>query len=371
MSSERKGILKDGLRIFNTLSQNLYSKEKTEAKARAELTFIGKKKMERVRNQLYIFNEKEMEKKNDIKDFSILKRPSSGQNCWFNIHGIHDEKIITSIGEILGLERMTLRQIMDTTARPKVEKYEHYIFFGIKSILKRVSGEMHMEQISFLLTNQLLISFQEEVGDHFEGIRNKMQEGIGFIRKGNCDYLLSQMIDAILDNFYETIDGINSEISGLEQKIQQKPDPSMQIQLENYTQTSHMIRKALSPLKEALQNNIAGGTELIKPENTKYFKDLIYSVTAAIEEVDYTLSTLEGLKNIYFSQLSQKMNETMKVLTLVATIFIPLTFIAGIYGMNFDVMPELRHPLGYFITLGVMSGIAIGMLIFFKLKKWL
>ena len=364
-------MLLNRIKTLIVSKQNLYTDKKTEAKAKAELTFIGKKKMERVQNQLYIYDSDSVDFKEKNKSFEFLKESSEGNYNWLNFHGIHDVKLIRNVGNVLNLDRLTLRQILDTTIRPKVEHHDHYTFVSVKSILKGESGDLNVEQISFLLGNEYVISFQEQIGDHFEDIRNKIKEGLGFIRSKRSDYLLSQLLDAIMDNYFETIEQINHEALLIENQLLKSPNEAILLLLERHTKSSQIIKKALGPFKEALQNVINGSNNLVKKDTVKYYSDLTNSVLTAIEEIDHTLSTLDSLKNIYFSQLSQKMNETMKVLTLVATIFIPLTFIAGIYGMNFDVMPELRHPNGYFIALGVMGGIALGMLIFFKKKKWL
>lgn len=174
-----------------------------------------------------------------------------------------------------------------------------------------------------------------------------------------------------MDNYFETIDQINHEISLIENEAIKNPDKSTLILLETHKYSAQVIKKALRPFKEALVNILSGHANLINNENMKYFKDLGNSSMAAMEEIDATLKTLDGLTNIYFASQSQKMNETMKVLTTVATIFIPLTFIAGIYGMNFEYMPELKNPNGYFYTLGSMGVICAAMLILFKIKKWI
>ena len=363
-------LLREGLKTLTNLSHNLYSSQKNHSKATGELTFVGSKKMEEVQTQLYSYNEATIELEKEAKH-EFLRTPAPHMNYWLNFHGIHEVKPIQEIGDLLNLDRLTVRQILDTTIRSKVEKYDDYLFLSIKSILKRDSGALDVEQVSFLLGPHFVISFQEEVGDYFENIRNKLENGLGYLRKRKSDYLLSLLMDAILDNYFETIDQLNSEITVIEEQILRDPGKSTQLILENKTKSSQIIKKALVPIKEALLSIVATESALINEANMKYFRDVAHSATSAMEEIESTLKTLESLTNIYFASLSQKMNETMKVLTTVATIFIPLTFIAGIYGMNFENMPELRHPSGYFITLGVMGGVALGMLILFKIKKWM
>lgn len=358
--------------LTDNINFGLYADKKTEAKANAEIAFIGEQKMEEVQCQLYDYDKEGININENVKDYGFLKNKGSDKSFWLNFHGIHDVALVQGVGGVVGLDRLTLRQILDTTQRPKVEEYENHLFFSVKSILKgEGAGGLKMEQLSFILCSGYLISFQEEISDHFEGIRNKLVEGLGFIRGKKSDYLLAQLLDAILDNYFETIDQINHEVSFLEKEAIKNPDKSTLILLETHKQSAQVIKKALRPFREALTNIIGGHANLIDNDNLKYYRDLANSSMAAVEEIDATLKTLEGLTNIYFASQSQKMNKTMKVLTTVATIFIPLTFIAGIYGMNFENMPELSHPNGYFYTLGAMGFTFTGMLVYFKVKKWI
>lgn len=364
-------LLLKGIHSLSSLSRNLYTDQKAEAKAKAELTFIGKKKLEQVHNQLYAYNLDNYSKKENLTEFSNLTSLDKEKNHWLNFHGIHEVPIIEKVGEILQLDRLLVRYILDTTQRSKVELDDGYLFLSIKSILKVEAGELNVEHLSFILGQNFLISFQEEKADHFESIRYKIKEGVGFIRKRTIDYLLMQLLDAILDNYFETIDVINQEINTLEKVILKNPDEKTTLALETHKRSAQIIKKSLGPFKEVLLNILNEHTRLIRKENIRYYKDLVNTVTSATEEIDSTLKTLDGLTNIYFASLSQKMNEVMKVLTTVATIFIPLTFIAGIYGMNFEHMPELHYRYGYFVIWGIMLSVSIMMIIYFKRKKWI
>jgi magnesium transporter len=230
---------------------------------------------------------------------------------------------------------------------------------------------LDVEQLSFVLGKNYVISFQEKESDHFDDIRMKIREGIGFIRRRQADYLLIQLLDAILDNFFETIEDINQDVAKLEEEVYNYPGKETLLKLEKSKKQADLIKKSLTPFLEAINYVLNNRTSLFHQENLKYLNDLKMSCANAIEEADATTRSLESLTNIYYASLSQKMNEIMKVLTTVATIFIPLTFIAGIYGMNFDYMPELHYKNGYFVVWGVMITIFIGMLIYFKKKNWL
>ncbi|MEQ8303359.1 MAG: magnesium/cobalt transporter CorA [Cyclobacteriaceae bacterium] len=350
---------------------NFYSQVRSEAKQKTELTFIGQKKLEEVKIQLFRYNENECTETEEQQDYQLIRTEDHQLNYWLNVHGMHEVELVEKIGEALNLERLTVRQLLDTTQRPKVDDYDEYLFFSVNSILKTESQQLNIEHLSFVLGRNYVLSFQEELGDHFDHIRYKMRENLGLVRKRECDFLLFQMLDAILDNYFETIDIINHEVTLVERETISNPKQSTLLLIEKNKKDVDKIKKSLSPFKEALTNILKDRTHFINKRNRKYYRDLKNSCMNAIEEANATYTALESLTNIYFSSLSQKMNETMKVLTTVATIFIPLTFIAGIYGMNFEHMPELKWRYGYYTIWGVMIGVMIGMIIYFRRKKWL
>lgn len=220
------------------------------------------------------------------------------------------------------------------------------------------------------LPDLTVFNFSEE---EFNGLdwTVKGRENLGLIRKRECDFLLFQLLDAILDNYFETLDQINHEVAIVEKETMLNPEQATLLLIEKNKKNVGKIKKSLLPFKEALTNIIKDRTHFINRKHRKYFRDLKNSCANAIEEANATYAALESLTNIYFSSLSQKMNETMKVLTTVATIFIPLTFIAGIYGMNFANMPELKWKYGYYVIWGIMLTVLAGMVIYFKRKKWL
>ncbi|MCB1177971.1 MAG: magnesium/cobalt transporter CorA [Leptospiraceae bacterium] len=370
--------LKKSLRSLTDLTENItginfnfYSTIKSESKSKSEYTFIGQKKVEKVKSQIFIYNEENIEEKEGLEVFKDINKEDVENNYWLNYHGIHDVGLIEEMGNFLNLENLTIKQIVDTTLRPKMEDYEDYIFFTIKSILKDKNNKLKIEQLSFILGKNYVISFQEEQGDHFDFIRKKMREKLGLVRKRSCDFLLFQLLDAILDNYFETLDYINREVALIERETLTNPKQSTLLLIEKNKKDVGKIKKSLSPFLEAITNILKDRTHFLNKKNGKYFRDLLNSCSSAIEEANATYSALDSLTNIYFSSLSQKMNETMKVLTTVATIFIPLTFIAGIYGMNFENMPELKWKYSYHTVLGVMGFVFVAMVAYFKKKDWL
>jgi len=350
---------------------NFYSKLKSEAKGKTEFTFIGEKKVEEVKLQLFTYNEEVCTETENNTDYKLIDKNNLSNNYWLNLHGIHEVDLIETIGNTLGMESLTVRQIVDTTQRPKMEDYDDYIFFSIKSISKDDFDRLYIEQLSFVLGKNYLVSFQEEVGDHFNHIRQRMRDNLGLVRKKECDFLLFQLLDAILDNYFETLESINHEVAFIEKQTLTNPKQSTLLLMEKNKKDVSKIKKSLAPFKEALTNILQDRTHFLNKGNRKYFRDLSNSCSNAIEEANATYAALESLTNIYFSSLSQKMNETMKVLTTVATIFIPLTFIAGVYGMNFENMPELKWEYGYFGVWGIMIVILVAMIYYFKRKDWL
>lgn len=364
-------LILDGLRTFNPIPLNLYSKLKSQVKAKAEVQFIGEQKLTVVETQLYAYGKDYCMKEEGIQSFESLLTESNTDFFWLNFHGLHDLSLFHKLADTIKLDQLTLRKIPDTTQRSKVEEYDDYLSFSIKSILKYQGENIAIEQLYFILGKNFVISFQEEKNDHFEDIRNKLTEGFGVIRKKESDFLLYQLLDAILDNYFETLDIINLEVGLLEKETLANPSQQTLLALEGSKKTVDLIKKSMLPIRESMRAILNEKTRFIRKANRKYYTDLLNNCSSALEEIDGISNSLEGLTNLYFSALSQKMNETMKVLTTVATIFIPLTFIAGIYGMNFEYMPELQMRNGYFYALGAMGIIFIVMIIYFKTKKWL
>lgn len=367
-------ILVAGLKTLGILGEHLvtgaYSRQRSQAKGKAETVFIGKKKLERVASQLFEYDEHAYDE-SEPEGFAFFDKLDTSKYYWLNFHGLHEVGLYQDLAKKISLDRLTVRQMLDTTQRPKVEEYERYLFFSVKSILQAEGDELNIEQISFVLAPNYVISFQEEVGDHFDHIRNKIRDKLGLIRSKQSDYLLVQLLDAVLDNYFETIDALNLKVAELEKICLKSPKQDTLLMLEKRKRETQVIKKSLMPFKEALSHILNDRASFIRKENKKYFHDLLNSCSNAMEEIDATSKSLEGLTNIYFASLSHKMNETMKVLTTVATIFIPLTFIVGVYGMNFEYMPELGYRYGYFVVWGVMGLVMMLMLIYFRRKNWL
>jgi len=294
---------------------------------------------------------------------------------WFNIHGLHDVTLIQKIGEMLSIEPYIVSDILNVSRRSKMEELDQVLFFSIKSILPDEDAEnIKVEQISFLLKDNLLVSFQEKKSDFFTHIRERIKTHSGLVRKKRNDYLLYLLLDAVMENFYISIEYYEDVIDGLliEAKTSDKPD--VLVRIEKIRDDINFLKRSILPLRDALfslkEEHDASNYNGIEKSNYGFFARLHQKSLEILEQIEYDMHTLDSASSFYFSSQSHRMNEIMKILTAVSVIFMPLTFIVGVYGMNFKFMPELNWESGYFMVLGIMFMIVVGMVVYFKKKKW-
>lgn len=291
---------------------------------------------------------------------------------WLNINGIHDLSIIEDVGRCFSLHPLLLEDIVNTHQRPKVEDYHDYIFVVLKMFdIVKPQHKIQMEQVSIILGTDYVISFQESEGDVFNPCRERIRSGVGRIREKGADYIAYSMIDAITDEYFEVLEYFGDQIEVVEETLVVNPDPSILKSIHTFKQEMIIIRKAMWPLREVIGFLERADMPLIKDSTTIYFRDIYDHIIQVIDTIEVFRDMLTGMLDIYLSSISYKMNEVMKVLTIIATIFMPLTFIAGVYGMNFKYMPELSKSWGYPLTLAVMLAVAFWMLLYFRKKKWL
>ncbi|MEI7596573.1 MAG: magnesium/cobalt transporter CorA [Bacteroidota bacterium] len=290
---------------------------------------------------------------------------------WINIDGIHNTDNIEKIGLHYKLHPLLLEDIVNTEQRPKLEEYDNALFLTLKLLSYNTNTqEIDSEHVSFVLTGNTLISFQENNADSFELLRKRIEAGKGTIRAKGTDYLLYSLLDVVVDNYFSIIENISETIENLEEELFENPNQSSLQTIQNNKKDFLILRKAIYPLRESiykLQNN---DSNLIKESTAKYFRDVYDHTIQIIENIENYRDINLGLKDIYLSSISLKMNRIMQVLTIISTIFIPLTFIVGLYGMNFDFMPELHWRYGYFFVWGVIVVVTISLTIAFKRKKW-
>lgn len=294
---------------------------------------------------------------------------------WLNVHGLHNVELIKEVGEFLDVEHFIVSDILNVSRRSRMDELDDVLFFSIKSILQEEEGDfVKVEQISFLLKNNLLVSFQEKKSDFFTHIRERIQTHSGIVRKKKSDYLLYLLLEAVMENFYITIESNETSIEQLMIEAKSNHKTVVLEQIEKERESLSFLKRAIVPLRDALFNlkSIRQDEEFIGIEETNYtfFARLHQKSLEILEQIEYDINTLQSASNIFFSSQSQRMNQIMKTLTIFSVIFMPLTFIVGVYGMNFENMPELKSENGYFIVLGVMFLTVVGMVYYFRKKKW-
>lgn len=337
------------------------------------IQFVGQQFIENPEIQLFLYSSGQIKEYSSIGDFDKVAKHLSDktdQVSWLNVHGLHDVSLIHKIADYFSLDKLVVQDIVDTTQRPKIETHPKYLFFTIKSFLPSREKSLESEQISFILFEGILISFQEKRGDHFEHIRHRLREKTGQVRHQKADFLLYLLIDAIAGNYFTTLAEIEVRLDGLPAEVTRDPRPELISIIEEVKSNLFTLRKSVFPLKEAVFFSEKIQETYISSGVTRYFSDLKDQLLLLFDETEINLSRIEGVTNLFFSYQGHRMNEVMKVLTLVATLFIPITFIAGIYGMNFTNMPELNWKWGYPAVWVIILGSITGMLLFFKRKRW-
>jgi len=309
----------------------------------------------------------------DLSDVEeALEFINSESITWINLNGLNHVKDIEKLGNLFNLHPLVLEDIVNISQRPKIDEYADYLFVVLKMLYKDKNANIISEQVSFILGKNYVLSFQEAEGDVFENVRNRIRNSKGRIRGLGSDYLLYSLIDAVTDHYFIVIENIGEKIEALEDNLfndQSKDEISQQIQ--DLKREILKFRRAIFPLREIINRIEKNDNSLILDNTLEYFRDVYDHIIQVTENIDIYREMILGLRDMHMTSISNKMNEVMKVLTIIATIFIPLTFIAGIYGMNFDNIPELHYKYGYFILWGIMIALFITMLLYFKRKKWL
>jgi len=337
-----------------------------------ELIYTGQKETNILCIDTFDYNLDHVEEKelNSVDEAFIYKVTDSV--TWININGLNNILDIEKIGKNYDLHPLIMEDIVNTTQRPKIDEYETYLFVVLKMLYYDKDEKVVSEQVSFVLGNNYVLTFQEADGDVFDGVRNRLRQKKGRIRGLGADYLLYALIDAVADHYFTIIETMGNKIEDLEDNLftgQSQQEISQQIQ--DLKREVLKVRRAIFPLREIINRIEKTDSELIHPKTLNYFRDIYDHIIQISENIDIYREMIWGLMDMYMTTISNKMNEVMKVLTIIATIFIPLTFIAGIYGMNFENIPELKYENGYFVLWVIMIVLFIAMLLYFKRKKWL
>ena len=293
--------------------------------------------------------------------------------AWLDVVGVHDTGLLESIGNHFSIHPLTLEDIANTGQRPKVEEFETYLYMVLKMMdYDVVERKIQSEQVSLVLGPDFLITFQEKPGDVFEPVRERIRRGKGKIRGRGADYLAYALLDTIVDHYYTILERIGDDIETLEEElIANESNKTTLNDVHRLRREVLFLRREIWPLREMVSKLGKGDFELIQPSTHLFLTDVHDHVIQILDTIESYRDMLASLLDLYLSTISNRMNEVMKVLTMIATIFIPITFVAGLYGMNFEHMPELHWRWGYLGVWGIFVFIAVAMVLYFKKKRWI
>ncbi|MFD1095995.1 magnesium/cobalt transporter CorA [Salegentibacter chungangensis] len=336
------------------------------------VTYVGHKEASETKLEVIDYNAENYEHYTSKSPEDAFRFEEENNITWVNIDGLSNTSEIEKLGQYYELHPLILEDIVNTNQRPKIDEYQDYLFIVAKMLYHKNNGELENEHISLVLGKDYVLTFQESDGDVFNGVRERIARGKGRIRTNGADYLMYALLDAIIDNYFLVIDEISDKIELLEEQLfTSQPDDDITFEIQELKRTILRIRRAVFPLREVVNRLDKMEHPLVQERTNSYIRDLYDHIIQISENIDVYREMIWGLMDMYMTTISNKMNEVMKVLTIMASIFIPLTFIAGIYGMNFEYIPELQWRYSYFVLWGVMIIIFLLMLYYFKRKKWL
>ncbi|OGP69386.1 MAG: magnesium and cobalt transport protein CorA [Deltaproteobacteria bacterium RBG_13_60_28] len=335
------------------------------------LVYTGEKVDEKVSISIIEYDEQHYQEK-EIATFNecLLLQDKPGVT-WIKVDGVHAVENLQKLGECYHLHPLILEDILNTDQRPKIEDFDDYIYIVLRLINYNQDKEVTSEQISLILGRNFVISLQESDGAVFAPILERLRTSKGRIRKSGADYLVYTLMDIIVDNYFVVLEKFGEALEYLEEEVVTKPSTQTLQDIHRFKYDMIMLRKSVWPLREVIGRLERRESDLIQEATGIYFKDVYDHTIVAIDNIETYRDILSGMLDIYLSSISNRLNEIMKVLTIIATIFMPLTFLAGVYGMNFKHMPELEWTWGYPASLGLMLGISLTMLFFFRRKRWI
>ncbi|MBL8002335.1 MAG: magnesium/cobalt transporter CorA [Flavobacteriales bacterium] len=309
----------------------------------------------------------------DIRDLAELPMPAQdGSITWLDIDGLDDDTMIRTVGERYGLHPLLLEDVLNFDHRPKVEEFQDTLFVVARMLsLDEETGGIEMEQVSFVLSRGMLISFQERPGDILEPIRERIRRNLGRVRKHGADYLLYALLDVIVDNYFLIVENLGERIQELERKVTVRPGNEDLLTIQEIRSLLITVTRYVTPTRELAGRLNTLQSELIDKGTRRYINDLQDHTVYIADSINTFRDMLTNLENTYHAGVNMRMGQVMKLLTVISTIFIPLTFIVGVYGMNFDHMPELHWRFGYYMVMGLMLTISLVMLLWFRKKRWL
>jgi magnesium transporter len=336
-----------------------------------ELFFTGIQKTDDVLMRIIDFDKSNLEESTISNVDEVAKYKDTSSVTWFNIDGLHHISVMEEVASVFNLDRLILADVMNTDARPKVHEYDNCIFVSLKMMkYDEETNVISVENLSLIITKAVVITFQEIKGDVFEPVRERIRKQKKRIRSSGTDYLAFALLDIVIDNYIYVISILGEKIEDIEDDLANEPKHYLINEINKYKKELNFVRKNINPAKEMILSLLKIDSELIKKSSFVHFNELKDNMNQAIESAETYREILSDQLNIYHTTISSKLNDVMKFLTIFSVIFIPITFIAGIYGTNFDVLPEIHYQYSYFIMWGVIIVIVAGMLIYFKKRKW-
>ena len=334
------------------------------------LVHIGEKKPDKVAITAFNYAGTRCDERQDLSP-DVLAPSTDESVTWVDIGGVHRMDILESFGKQFQLHPLLLEDIANTDQRPKLDDYENRLFLVMKMLSVTDRHEIVVEQVSLVLGPNFVLSFQENGADVFTSVRDRLRGGKGRLRQTGADYLLYALIDAIVDQYFEVLEALSEKIEALQDLVASDPKPETLHKIHNLKRQLLFLRRAVWPLREAANSLSRSECPLLQESTKIFFRDVYDHVIQIVDTIETLREMVSTSLDIYLSSISYRLNTVMKVLTIITTIFMPLTFIVGIYGMNFEHMPELKWEWGYPLVLGLMVTIVIAMLGFFKGKKWI
>jgi len=348
------------------------NKQKQPGSSPGSLVYIGEKKVEKVCISVVEYDEQGVKERESEKTIDLLPIKTAPTVTWINVTGIHQVERMRALGELFELHPLLLEDVLNTEQRPKLESYDKEIFLVIKMITADPpTFEIRSEQVSVVLGQRYVISFQEDVGDVFDPVRKRIRKEGSRVRRMGPDYLMYALMDAIVDHYFVVLDGLAVKVEALENDVLNNPAVETLQAIQQLKRDLIFLRRSVWPLREVVNVLVREEHPLISDRTEVFLRDVYDHTIQVIDTLESYRDAASGLLDIYLSSVSNRTNEVMKVLTIVASIFIPLTFIAGIYGMNFENMPELRIPWAYPLVWIVMILVALGMFLYVRKKGWL
>ena len=336
------------------------------------IIYTGEKTTQKLFIESFDYTENAITEQELLNIEDVFGYKNTASISWININGLNNIDAIEKIGNHYELHPLILEDIVNTSQRPKIDEYDDYIFIILKMLYYDKDENIVSEQVSMVLGDNYVLTFQEAEGDVFDSVRDRLRQSKGRIRGLGSDYLLYALIDAVVDHYYIVNETMGNKVEDLEDMLfEGMLKENLNKQVLDLKKELLKVRRVIFPLREIISRIEKSDHKLIKKKTIQFYRDIYDHIIQLSDTIDIYREMIFSLMDMYMTSISNKMNEVMKVLTIMATIFIPLTFIAGIYGMNFDNIPELHYQYSYYILWGVMIVIFLGMLYYFKRKKWL